>query len=163
MYRWIVFLHVLSALGFLLAHGASAAVMFKVRGEQERARLHALLDLSNAVGLWMAYTLLAVLVTGIILGFMGGWWRSGWIWVSLVLLIVLSVVMSYLGRMYLERVRHAIGVPTRDDNKKQVAPPPPASPEVLSRVLAAGQARLLAAIGIGGLVLIVWLMMFKPF
>jgi hypothetical protein len=163
MYRWIVFLHVLSAFGFLLAHGASAAVMFKVRGEQERARLHALLDLSNAVGLWMAYTLLAVLVTGIILGFMGGWWRSGWIWVSLVLLIVLSVVMSYLGRMYLERVRHAIGVPTYDDNKKQVAPPPPASPEVLSRVLAGGQARLLAAIGIGGLVLIVWLMMFKPF
>ena len=54
MYPWVVFLHVLSAFGFLLAHGASAAVMFKVRGEQDRARLHALLDLSNAVGLWMA-------------------------------------------------------------------------------------------------------------
>jgi len=163
MYEWIVFLHVLSAFGFLLAHGASAAVMLKVRGEKEAARLHALLDLSNAVGLWMAYTLLAVLVTGIVLGFMGGWWRSGWIWVSLVLLIALSVVMSFLGRMYLERVRHAIGVPTYDDNKKKLAPPPPAGPEELARVLTGGRAVLLAVVGIGGLVVIVWLMMFKPF
>jgi hypothetical protein len=163
MYEWIVFLHVLSAFGFLLAHGASAAVMLKVRGEKEAVRLHALLDLSNAVGLWMAYTLLAVLVTGIVLGFMGGWWRSGWIWVSLVLLIALSVVMSFLGRMYLERVRQAIGVPTYDDNKKKRAPPPPAGPEELARVLSGGRAVLLAVVGIGGLVVIVWLMMFKPF
>jgi hypothetical protein len=163
MYAWIVFLHVLSAFAFLLAHGASAAVMLKVRGEQERARLHALLDLSNAVGLWMAYTLLAVLVTGIILGFMGEWWRMGWIWVSLVLLVALSVVMSFLGRMYLERVRHAIGVPTYDVTKKKLAPPPPAGPEELGRVLGSGQGVLLAVIGLGGLALIVWLMMFKPF
>lgn len=109
-----------------------------------------------------AYTLLAVLVTGIVLGFRGGLWRSGWIWVSLVLLVAMSVVMSFLGRMYLERVRPAIGVPTYDDNKKKRAPPPPAGPEELARILAGGRAVLLAVVGIGGLVVIVWLMRFKP-
>lgn len=30
-YAWIVFLHVASAFVFMLAHGASAAVMFRIR------------------------------------------------------------------------------------------------------------------------------------
>jgi hypothetical protein len=29
MYPWIIFLHVLSAFAFFLAHGATAAVVFK--------------------------------------------------------------------------------------------------------------------------------------
>jgi hypothetical protein len=56
MYPWVVFLHVLSALAFMLAHGSAAAVMFQVRAEREPARIHALLDLSQAVSRWVAIT-----------------------------------------------------------------------------------------------------------
>ena len=103
MYTWIIFLHVLSVFTFFLAHGATATVMFKVRGERDPARLSALLDLSPAVSGIMAITLLLILVTGIVGGFMGGWWGHGWIWAALVLLIAITFVMSFVGRLYFDR------------------------------------------------------------
>jgi MFS family permease len=163
MYAWLVLLHVLSTLGFLLAHGASAAVMLRLRAEREPARIHALLDLSRAVSGAVAITLLLILLTGIIGGFMGDWWGWGWIWVALVLLIAISVVMSFLGRLYFDRVRHAIGVPTDDDTKKKIAPPPALPPDQLVAVLNSGRPMLLAVVGLGGLAVITWLMMLKPF
>ena len=163
MYTWVVFLHVLAAFGFFLAHGASATVMLRVRGERDRARIHALLDLSNAAGGAMTVTFLLLLLMGIVAGFMRRWWGHGWIWVSLALLIALSIVMSLLGRLYFDRVRRAIGIATDDDRRKKLAPPLPVSPEELAVVLASGRPMALTVIGIGGLAVIVWLMMFKPF
>jgi len=49
MYTWLIYLHVFSVLGFLLAHGSSAAVMFRLRVERDPARIGALLDLARAV------------------------------------------------------------------------------------------------------------------
>lgn len=46
MYHWIVFLHVLAAFAYLMAHGAAANVAFKLRGKTSRERIAALLDLS---------------------------------------------------------------------------------------------------------------------
>jgi hypothetical protein len=44
--RWLVFIHVLLALTFFLAHGAAAAMVFKVRSETDFARIRAMLDLA---------------------------------------------------------------------------------------------------------------------
>ena len=153
----------LSVFGFLFAHGASAVVMFKVRAERDRTRIHAMLDLSNAVGGATAVSALLLFLTGIVLGFMGGWWGRGWIWGALTLFLAISVVMSFQGRLYFDRVRRAIGVPTYDDQKKKVEPPPAVPPEQLAAVLASGRVMLLAVVGLGGLAVITWLMMFKPF
>jgi hypothetical protein len=155
MLIWVKYLHVLSVLGFLLAHGATATVMFKVRGERNPIRIQALLDLSPAVGGAMIVTLLLILITGILGGFLGGWWGRGWIWAALALLIAISFVMSFMGRIYFERVRRALGVATAEDQKKKVAPPPALPPDQLAAVINSGQPMLLA--------LITWLMMFKPF
>lgn len=163
MYAWLIFLHVLSAFGFLFTHGASAFVMFKVRSERDPARIHALLDLSSAVSGLMGGMGLLLTLTGIVGGFMGDWWGKGWIWAALGLLVGLSFPMSYMGRLYFDRVRRAIGVPTSDDLKKKSPPPVPASPEQLAAVLASGRPEVLAVIGVVGLGLITWLMMFKPF
>lgn len=163
MYPYIVFLHILFVFGFLLAHGASAAVMFKLRGERDRARIHALLDLSNWAGGVMGWMAILMFITGIIAGFIGSWWGRGWIWLSLLLLIAISIVMSFLGRLYFERVRSAIGGETDDDRKKKPDPPPPVGPSELAAVLASGRPWLLTVIGMGGLTIILWLMMFKPF
>lgn len=163
MYPLLLFLHVFSTFGFLFAHGASAAVMFKVRGERDVPRLHALLDLSQALGGAMALTALLLFLTGLILGFMGGWWGRGWIWVSLALFIAISVVMSVLGRPYLERIRTAIGIGSVEDRRKKLAPPPALPFEALAAVLVSGRPMLVAVVGLVGLAVITWLMMFKPF
>jgi hypothetical protein len=163
MYAWVIFLHVVSVFGFLFAHGASAFVMFRVRAEREPARIHALLDLSSGVSGLMGMMGLLLLLSGIAGGFMGGWWGRGWIWVSLAILFALSFPMSYFGRLYFDRIRRAIGVPTAEDRKKKLAPSAPATPEQLTAVLASGRPEALAGIGLVGLAVLTWLMMFKPF
>ena len=44
--RWLVFVHILAAITFFLAHGTSAAMAFQVRRESDFNRIRALLDLS---------------------------------------------------------------------------------------------------------------------
>jgi hypothetical protein len=46
MYNWLVFLHVVSALGFMMAHGVSVSVAFALRRERHPERVRALLGLS---------------------------------------------------------------------------------------------------------------------
>ena len=97
MYHWIVFLHVLAAFAYLMAHGAAANVAFKLRGETSRERIAALLDLSAMAFNLMYLTLLVILVAGIALGFMGDWWGQGWIWLVLVLIIGKLFAMFMMG------------------------------------------------------------------
>ena len=42
--RWLIFLHVLAALTFFLAHGASGAMAFKIRKETDRSNLTERMD-----------------------------------------------------------------------------------------------------------------------
>ena len=163
MYNALIFVHVLSLFGFLFAHGASALVMFRVQRERDPARLHALLDLSQSMGVAMAITALLIFLSGLLGGFIGQWWGRGWIWVSLALFIAISIVMSVLGRPYLERVRRAIGIGTTEEQRRKLPIAPALPPDELARVLASGRPALVAAVGLGGLVLITWLMMYKPF
>jgi hypothetical protein len=44
--QWLVFIHVLLALTFFLAHGAAPAMVFKVCFETDFARIRAMLDLT---------------------------------------------------------------------------------------------------------------------
>jgi hypothetical protein len=160
MYPSLVLLHVLSTFGFLFAHGASAAVMFRLRVERHPARICALLDLSSAVGRAMAITALSLFGTGLVLGFMGGWWRRGWIWASFALFLGISIVMSWQGRLYFERLRAALGGPGGGAGSQ---PGEPVAHSDLPALLAAGRPKMLAAVGLGGLAIITWLMMLKPF
>lgn len=43
---WLIFLHILTALTFFLAHGTSVAMAFQIRKETDFARMRAMLDLS---------------------------------------------------------------------------------------------------------------------
>jgi hypothetical protein len=107
-------------------------------------------------------TLLVLIGTGILAGFMGSWWGRGWIWTSLALLIAISVAMSFMGRLYFYRVRRALGAATAEDQKKK-SEPAAVPPDQLAAVLNAGQPRLLAGVGVGGLAAITGLMIFKSF
>jgi hypothetical protein len=160
MYPWLVFLHVLGVFGFLIAHGVSASVFFALHRERNVDRIHLLLQLSSSTFGIMTGSLLLVLLTGIVTGFMGHWWNRGWIWLSLALLIGLYAVMAGLGTRVLNHIRQGVGMPSAYGQPPR---PEPFSTEELDSLLSRLQPLRLTLIGFGGLTLIVWLMMFKPF
>ena len=164
MYQWVVFAHVLGVFGFLLAHGTAAAVSFKLRGEREIARVRALLDLSRAVTAIASVSLLVLLAAGIIAGFMGDWWGRVWIWTSLILFVAIGIAMMAIGSRPLNHIRELLQPSASSRAKIAIQAPSDATPD---QQLAVGLAQvhpwLLTAVGGGGLAVLLWLMMFKPF
>jgi len=162
MYIWLKFLHVFGAFAFVLAHGASASMAFRLQREKSLERIRAMLDLSAAF-LGIVYATIGILmVAAIVAAFAGHWWSRGWIWLSLVLSVAMATSMSLLGTIYYHRVRKAVGLPYMGNWKPQPAIEP-TSAAALSALLARARHAYLAVIGGGGLAVIVGLMVFKPF
>jgi hypothetical protein len=159
---WIVFLHVLGAFMFVAGHGVSMFVVFQVRRESDRGKLAALLDLSGwSLGI-AGIGLLILFVSGIVAGIVLGSWGRAWLWVALVLFIVIALLMTPVGGTYLRNLRAAIG--QRPGNAKPGDPDPvPATDEQVAAMRASRAPELLLLLGAGGFVLILWLMMFRPF
>jgi hypothetical protein len=162
MYQWIVFLHILGALVFFTAHGASAAMAFQLRREQGLERIRAILDLSNAA-LPIAYTSVMVLVlAGIVAGIMGRWFSQGWIWVALLLMVIMWFGMHYYAFRFYTPIRKAVGLPYRDGTAHQ-PPQSPAPDAEIAALIQASRPGLLAGGSFALVALILWLMIFKPF
>jgi MFS family permease len=160
-YPWIVFIHAATVLLFFIAHGASMAVAFAVRGEQNPDRLRAMLDLSRAaIGPAVSALAAAGLLFGILAGFMGSWWGQLWIWISLVLLLVVAFAMTPLMAMRLNAIRAAAG---QANPRQKEGPPPVEDLEELRRLQASWNPTPMAVAGIGSFLLILYLMLFKPF
>jgi hypothetical protein len=164
MYPWMVYLHVLAVFAFLLAHGVSTLVIFRLRGRPDPAQARAWLELYVNDGVFAVLygSLLALLLTGVAAAFMGKWWGYGWVWLSLALLIGIIAGMWLIGTRRMNRIRRALGMPTFD-GRRQVPAEPSAAPEEIAALLADAPALPLALIGYGGIAAILWLMMFKPF
>jgi hypothetical protein len=159
-YPWIVFVHAATILLFFIAHGASMAVAFAIRNEQDPNRVRALLDLSRgAVGPVPSTMALIGLLTGIAAGFVGDWWGHLWIWLSLALLLVVAFAMTPLMAMRLNAMRAAAGQPNpRDKNAPAIE-----NLEELRRLQAAWNPLPFAAVALTAFVVILYLMLVKPF
>jgi uncharacterized membrane protein len=151
MYLWWKLVHLVGVLGFLAAHGTTAAVAGRLRREREPARIRSLLALSGATRPWMYLSLVVLLVGGIVDGFLGHWWGSGWIWTALILLVAMLVAAFPLAVPYYVRVRRAVA----DD-----AGTPP---DELATLLSSPRPIVIAVVETVGLLVIVWLMVLKPF
>ena len=162
VYRLIVLVHVLSALAFVMAHGISMMMMFKVQRERKYENLCNYLDISSAALRPAMLALHGIELSGIILTIMGGWWRMGWIWISLLLFLAVGVVMAKYAAGYMNSVRRAMGMVSEKDLKKGIRPAP-APQEVLLEVVAAGQPKKVASLALSGMAMIVALMVMKPF
>lgn len=154
-YQWWVFLHIAGVFTFLVAHGVSVGVAFRLRRERDPRRIMALLDLSSWSISLMYIGILLLLTGGIVAGFVGDWWGSGWIWVSLGTLIVVIVSMYAVASGYYKRLRLIVGAMA--DGSQAV------SEEQLAGLLEGPRPWILAVIGFGGLLFILYLMLFKPF
>ena len=160
--EWIVFLHVLGAFMFVAGHGVSMYAVFAVRRERDRGRLGALLDVSGwslaVAGIGLLILLISGIVAGIVLQSFGHWW----IWISLALLVVIGILMTPIGGTYLRNLRLAIG--QRPRNAKPGDPDPvPVGDGELAALQASNRPEQLLAIGAGGFIVILYLMMFRPF
>jgi hypothetical protein len=161
MYQWIVFLHILAAFAFFMAHGASAVMAFRLRRETDLARIGAILDLSDAALPVAYFALMVLVIAGVIAGIMAGWFRMGWIWTAIVLLVILWFGMHAYAFRFYTPLRKAVGLPYRD-GKDHPASEPASSAEIQA-VLQAGNPTILLAVSFGLIAVILWLMMFKPF
>jgi uncharacterized membrane protein len=104
----------------------------------------------------------ALLVAGIWLGFLGSYWGRLWIWVSLILLIGVGIAMTPLAAGPMRRVRKALGMQMGKPMEGEPAPMPLADAEVAG-ARAALKPELTAVIGVAALVVIIWMMVAKPF
>ena len=159
LYGLLVFVHAATVLLFFIAHGTSMAVAFRVKSEHDPARVRALLDLSRySLGVPALVLVLTGLITGIAAGFFGAWWGQLWIWISLVLFVAVGIGMTPLVTMRLVPIRTAAGMAGPKDEA-----PPAENPEEMRRLIAAWNPWPVAVVGLGAFLLILWLMLAKPF
>jgi 4-hydroxybenzoate polyprenyltransferase len=142
MYRWIVFIHIASVLGLLLVHPVTVA--FHLKEERDDTRIRELLEVSEAASSlrWIFFGL--TVLSGVALGFLGSWWGSAWIWAALALFLLIGVVMNLYGGRTIDRIAD-----TRNDAE-------------MERLLTRFRPGILAVTGTGGLLLVLYLMLFKP-
>jgi hypothetical protein len=154
-YRWWKLLHVLGVLGFVMFHGVSIVVAIRLRKERDRGRIAELLQFSGSAVGGMYVSIVLLITFGVIAGFAGKFWSFWWIWISIVLLVVTILEMGAVARPYYERVKEAI----------QLRPSgvPRVSDEELDLLLRSRLALFNAVWGMAALVLITWLMIWKPF
>jgi hypothetical protein len=163
---WLILLHVLAVLGFLMVHGVSAFVLFRLRQEHDRERIRTLLDASASTQNLLGLFLLVFFASGVLAGLAGpNWWNNGtlWLWVSLAVFIGVMIGMTAFGAAYLNGLRVALGLPTTRQRALAADAPVPVDDAALAALLASPRPMIVAVIGIVGLAVITWLMVSKPF
>jgi hypothetical protein len=155
VYSWWKFLHVLGVIAFVMFHGVSMFAGLRLRTERDRGRIASLLQFSGASVRGMYVSLLWLIAFGVVAGIQGLWWNDGWFWISVGLLVAVSVEMTLVARPYYQRVKEAVevrpsGVPRRSD-------------EELDEILRSRMAAWNTVVGLAVLAVITWLMIFKPF
>jgi hypothetical protein len=162
MYQWIVLLHIAGAFVFVLSHGVAVFVAYELPKQRDSGRIVALLDLSGT-SLNGAYLgLLLLLIGGIWAGIYNDWFKFTWIWAALVVFVLITVVMYVVATPYFKRLRIAVGQRAMGYPKDAPDPTPLPEAEVLA-IAAKSPVAVLSAVGFGGLLIILWLMVLKPF
>lgn len=159
VYTWIVFAHLVGVFGFLLAHGASASVALRLRHEHEPGAIRGLLALTAATRRLMYGSLALLGVAGALAGYLGGWWSEGWTWASVGVLIAMTLAVVAVGTPYFRRLRKVAEIAAA----RSAAGGDDASGEELRAMLRSARPLVVSAVGLGGLAVILWLMVLKPF
>ncbi len=154
MYLWLVVIHLLGLVLFLPSHGVSMWVAFRIRRETDRAVIAALLAMSARGNQVMYLGLLLLGVGGLGAAAVAGKLTTPWVVASYVVVVVTLVVMYAVGAAFYYAVRDGIEgtekAPRLDDDTLR------------AKLSASRRPEVLAAVGIGSLVVLVGLMVLKP-
>jgi len=159
---WLIFLHVLSAITFFLGHGTSVAMAFQVRKEKDLARIRAMLDLSESTLILMGVAFLIMGLSGLALPFILKLWGKGWIWASIVLMVIVMLQMTFMNEKRYKILRKLVGLPYRQGNNMRPAETPASQAEVEAHIKKLNM-RELVVVGYVIPMIVLWLMVFKPF
>ena len=156
MYDLWVFLHIVSVALFLLFHGVQVWALFTLEpGLPDREKVFDRAEQSRMASTPMYVALGAVVVFGVIAGIDGDWFSHGWwIWAAIGVLLVTSGLMSAIAGPYMKKVRAAT---TRWADGSY-----PTSEEELETLLHGPQSKVISIVGIAGLAILLWLMVYKP-
>lgn len=160
--RWLVVAHAMSAFAFVLVHGPSVAALMALRRERQLERVRALLSMSGSAAGWTWGAIMLLGISGLALAAAEHTWKLPWLWGSALVLFLVAFSMSPLAARAFNEARHAAGLPYFDG--RGVAPPGPVDHAALDVALRriARRAPWIAAIGVVGLALLVWLMVARP-
>jgi hypothetical protein len=158
MYNWVVFLHVTIIFIFLIQHAAEIIVTFKLREQKEPEGIFAIYSFmpdNNSRNLRITYSL--IIITGMIAGFMSTWWKQGWMWTAFGVMIVIWIVMNRVGGSYLTAVDAITDhvLKNKDDTS--------AIDKFRNDLKARREPEIMTVTSVIGGLMILWLMMFKPF
>jgi hypothetical protein len=163
MYNLLLFIHVGSALAYFLYHGAVASVAFALKRDTKTEQLEVLSDMLDIAYRVAPLSLVTLLVSGVLLAFVGRWWSDGWIWTSIAAFIVIGIAMFMVGKLYVIRQFEHV------DSQTQALEPGEDYRFlrlVLGPFMNRHYAKIPMVLTITGLLVmsgILWLMMFKPF
>jgi len=155
MYRVWVFVHLVGVVGFLATHGVSMWAMFAVRSvDGDRPRILEWCESSKRTTMPMYISFAFLLLGGVAAGIDGALFADWWLLGSLLLLLVLTALMSMVATPHMKRLRE--GCTRWADGSYAM------SDEELREALGAPATMITAASGSIGLLIIVFLMVFKP-
>jgi hypothetical protein len=149
------FLHVASVVAFVAFHSVSMVVLFRIRRERDRARILELISLSGETTLPMYFSLGAIVLSGTFAAFTYSAWGRLWLWIAIVVLLLTVALMTAVAKPYFERVKTACAM--------RPSGVPRVSDEELGDILGGRAPITISVIGIGGFVIILYLMIAKPF
>ena len=154
MYQGWVFVHLVGVFGFLAFHGVSMAVALRLRRERDPRRVAELLQFSSSAIRGFYGSSLVLLTGGIVSGFLGHWWGRAWIWASIGVLVLTSVGMYQVASPYYRRV----GFVARAKAEGETS----VTDEQFDAILRSTRSLVVVAIGVLGLLAILYMMLFKP-
>ena len=114
---------------------------------------------SLAIGV-MYIGLLLLLIGGIAAGIVGDHFGRGWIWAALVILVVITVAMYAMATPFYGQLRVAAGARAKEP---KVDPNPVVNQADIDALAGSNRPAVLLGIGAIGFLLILWLMVLKPF
>jgi len=161
-FPWLNFIHILGAITFFLAHGTSIAMAFQIRRETDFARIRALLDLSMSTMVVMFIAFMAMGLSGLTMPFILKIWNKGWVWASIVLMIVVFFYMVFMNEKRYKHLRRMVGLPYMIGGKTFPAEEPASQAEVQAQIRKMNVNELVI-VGYVIPMIVLWLMVFKPF
>jgi hypothetical protein len=158
VYEWLLFMHVALVLAFMLLHGVQVTVTWIKRFEADPEQNLGLFAALPSV-LPLRITMVTLIVSGFLLVAWLNIWTKGWIWLSLLLLVLLWLSMwrwggGYYGALSLTADAAISARGTSDEAAARAA---------FNAVRLSWHAPGLTVIGVVGTLVILWLMVFRPF